>query len=326
MRYKYSIIIPIYNAEATLRRCLDSLVKQAQGVAEIILINDGSKDNSLSVCRDYENQYDNIKVIDQHNSGASAARNAGLDIASGKFVTFVDSDDYVPNNYFAILDENQEKDFIIYPFFRKRDNSIVSVELPHDIYQASSNEDRIICIIRNRFASPWNKRFQYDIIEKYHIRFKKDLVIGEDFVFGLEYMLHCKSSSAGTDLLYYVDESGVSSITRSPKYDCSQFVKIYEYAFKAAEQCNWSITYQTKLLQQLDYLYCRTAFAVVDHQINSGNTGKMSTEEVIRLFYNHCRWDLKPINWIHSVMKNCIHKKSVLAFKSVVAFRQLLAH
>ena len=80
MSVKYSVIIPVYNAAGTLRRCLDSLVSQTRGRAELILINDGSKDESLIICREYEGKYPEIRVIDQQNAGASAARNAGASL------------------------------------------------------------------------------------------------------------------------------------------------------------------------------------------------------------------------------------------------------
>lgn len=91
----YSVVIPVYNAEKTLRRCVDSLLRQDCSEVELILVNDGSKDGSLEICREYARQYDCVRVIDKPNGGVSTARNAGLDAAQGIYVLFVDSDDYV---------------------------------------------------------------------------------------------------------------------------------------------------------------------------------------------------------------------------------------
>ena len=90
---KISIIVPVYNSQKTIQRCCDSLLNQTYKNIEIILVNDGSKDESLKIINSYECKYDNVIVLNQKNSGAGAARNNGLLKASGEYVTFVDSDD-----------------------------------------------------------------------------------------------------------------------------------------------------------------------------------------------------------------------------------------
>ena len=94
-----SIIVPIYNAERVLPRCLESLLSQTYRPIEIILINDGSKDGSLAVCEKYAEKESFIKVISKENGGTATARNAGLDIAQGEYIVFVDADDYVKNDF-----------------------------------------------------------------------------------------------------------------------------------------------------------------------------------------------------------------------------------
>ena len=100
---KISIIIPVYNVEKYLNKCIDSCIGQTYSNFEIILINDGSIDNSPAICDKFAAQYDYIKVIHKQNSGVSDARNAGLEIASGKYVTFVDSDDIIHEKYLEYL-------------------------------------------------------------------------------------------------------------------------------------------------------------------------------------------------------------------------------
>ncbi len=106
---KVSIIVPVYNVEKYLARCIDSLLAQTYTNLEIILVNDGSPDNSLSICNQYAQQDDRIVVVDKPNGGPSSARNAGLDRASGELIGFVDSDDYVDKNMFEVLVSNMEK-------------------------------------------------------------------------------------------------------------------------------------------------------------------------------------------------------------------------
>lgn len=108
-RPKISVIIPVYNVEPYLRRCLDSVIQNTYRNLEIICVNDGSPDNCLSILREYEKQDTRIIVIDQQNGGLSAARNAGLDIATGDFISFIDSDDWIHPQHFELLLYVQQK-------------------------------------------------------------------------------------------------------------------------------------------------------------------------------------------------------------------------
>ena len=97
---KVSVVIPVYNVEDYLRDCLDSIVNQTLKDIEIICINDGSTDNSLEILEHYKSKDERIKVISQENGGISAARNKGIDLASGDYISFIDSDDYIDNNFY----------------------------------------------------------------------------------------------------------------------------------------------------------------------------------------------------------------------------------
>ncbi len=101
----FSIIIPVYNAETTIRRCLDSFTNQRFSDYEILLINDGSTDNSDAICREYADVNSKICYLSKENGGVSSARNLGLEQAKGEYVLFVDSDDYVSEDYFAVIDQ-----------------------------------------------------------------------------------------------------------------------------------------------------------------------------------------------------------------------------
>ncbi len=115
---KVSIIIPAYNAEKTLARCLDSVLNQTYQNIEVIVINDGSKDNTLQICTSYADKDDRIKVIDKPNSGVSNSRNKGIEASTGDYVTFIDSDDTIETDCIKTLIDNIEEsvDFIRYNF------------------------------------------------------------------------------------------------------------------------------------------------------------------------------------------------------------------
>src|SRR5690554_2572883 len=115
-----SVIIPIYNAEEFLVRCLNSVVNQTYQELEIILINDGSTDNSRSICEEYARIDSRILLLNKKNGGQSSARNAGLDIARGDYITFVDSDDYIDSDTYAVnmdyLIKNKHIEILQFPF------------------------------------------------------------------------------------------------------------------------------------------------------------------------------------------------------------------
>lgn len=100
---KLSVIVPVYNVEKYLHRCVDSIINQTYSNLEIILVDDGSPDNSGIICDEYAKKDARVKVMHQKNSGVSAARNAGLDVASGEYIAFVDSDDWINDNMYSAL-------------------------------------------------------------------------------------------------------------------------------------------------------------------------------------------------------------------------------
>src|SRR5690606_35981737 len=122
-----STIIPVYNTAKFLCRCLDSLIAAQPDELEneIILVNDGSTDNSLTLCQQYADKYNCIKVYSQNNQGPSAARNLGIKMAQGKWITFVDSDDWVDANYFSLIinyiDNYPTVDVFVYNYYKSYD-------------------------------------------------------------------------------------------------------------------------------------------------------------------------------------------------------------
>ena len=97
---KISVVVPIYNVERYLKRCIDSIINQTYDNLEIILVNDGSKDSCLNICNEYKKKDERVIVIDQPNAGLSGARNSGIEIATGEYISFIDSDDYIHKDFY----------------------------------------------------------------------------------------------------------------------------------------------------------------------------------------------------------------------------------
>lgn len=260
----YSVIIPIYNAEKTLRRCLDSLLPQMNGQAELILVNDGSTDGSDEICREYAASKEQICYIRQENGGVSAARNRGLAAASGAYVSFVDSDDLVSSDYFDVLAEEPEADLLVFGERLTRNGSVMDSILPSSLVSASDYDEFTAAFVRSRNGSPCNKRFRRAILTDNGIVFPEGLRIGEDFVFCLRYLMQAKTAAATERCAYIIDESDSQSNSRKYNADiCSQALQNYRCAFDAVLSSALEQPQKDRLTQILDYNYYRTAFACV---------------------------------------------------------------
>lgn len=216
MNPKVSVIIPIYNVEPYLRECLDSVVNQTLKEIEVICVDDGSPDQSAEIALEYVAQYDNFKLIRKENGGLSSARNAGLNVALGEYIYFLDSDDYIipetleelykkANAYeldvvfFDALplfedDEDQNK-YISYTTYYTRKKSYPGVYTGQDIFvQMQSNGDfrESVCL----------QFFRRDLLEKNHLRFLDGLT-HEDLLFTFQCVMLAKKTSAVNTKYYY---------------------------------------------------------------------------------------------------------------------------
>ncbi len=220
MTQLFSIIIPVYNVESFLPRCIDSVLKQCYCNYEIILIDDGSTDSSAAICDEYAARYDCCRVIHRKNSGVTASRNVGLSEAKGKYIVFLDSDDYLEKEMLAKVYEQLEKQqYDICSFAARRvdenerflyelrfDDMITSLELDDD------SRDLFLWKKFLQYQTGWESCFHVfrrDIIEQHQIRYAENLSYAEDLLFTFEYMLYVKRWVKIPDILYnYTLRSG----------------------------------------------------------------------------------------------------------------------
>lgn len=211
---KISVIVPVYNTEKYLHRCVDSILAQTFSDFELLLINDGSKDKSATICDEYAQKDSRVRVFHKENGGASSARNLGLDNAVGEWITFVDSDDWIDTNYLIQL----------YKFETKSD-LYLSGYTPHliDIKDATyKNKEEIKSILNKHifyFSNVCGKLFRSDIINQNKIMFDKNINYAEDTVFVFSYLQHIKSIHTNASFGYYYENSdySLSKQIRTPK-------------------------------------------------------------------------------------------------------------
>lgn len=188
-----SIIVPVYNVENSLSRCIDSILGQTYPHFELILVNDGSKDGSGAICDEYAAKDDRIKVIHIPNGGVSNARNTGLDAATGEYVIFVDSDDWVLPEHIAQLMPCGDEDWVCCGIqFYKNGNSVRSQFCPaNTIHRTQWVSDFAQFWSIYGVNSPCRCIYKTSIIREHHLHFDKALSIAEDELFNLNYILHC---------------------------------------------------------------------------------------------------------------------------------------
>lgn len=210
-----SVIVPIYKAESTIERCVDSLRKQTFSDIEIILVDDGSPDRSGSLCDEFAREDPRIRVIHQKNGGVSSARNAGLDIASGKYLMFCDSDDYVAPEWCRWMYEAMEIGGIhmaVCTVATVSDGNMLQTAqvLPKRFIDPSEFLDMVSCV---RINELWNKVFRTDVIKRYGLHFDSRLSRCEDVLFVLEYLrylAHGDRLCYGSPPLYYYENTAGS--------------------------------------------------------------------------------------------------------------------
>lgn len=208
MSPQISAIIPIYNAQNTLNQCIDSILNQTFTDWELLLIDDGSTDQSGELCDKYAAKDQRIKVVHKKNGGVSSARNTGLDHAKGNWITFVDSDDFIDTTFLDSLIKSQSYDLYIAGIQFINSTTIL---LPPE--KCIKIEDvTVLDNLLNKlyFTVPWGKVYRNDIIQQNNIRFNINLKIGEDTDFVLRYLLYTNNIKLISKPLYHFlnDERG----------------------------------------------------------------------------------------------------------------------
>ncbi len=233
-----SIIVPVYNAEATLSHCVESLLGQSYGNIEIVLINDGSKDASLEICREFAARDSRVRVIDKPNGGVSSARNAGLEAATGTFVMFCDSDDWADSQWCEVLLKNFQPGMMTMGgcFVEGEQNSLspsIKAKEGHQIYPKASFFDLYLSC----FYAPWNKIYSRAVIEERNLRFHEQLRNGEDGLFNLQYLASIPGDILFLDqcLMHYSWPTGNSLSSKADPMDFERSVILYEAMLPAIQ-------------------------------------------------------------------------------------------
>lgn len=228
---KVSIIIPVYNAEEYLKKCLDSILANQYNDWECILIDDGSKDNSYAICKEYTAKDSRFKSFHQENSGASAARNVGLDKAQGEYLTFIDADDWVSSNYLSAIEKTNSDIILLETKHINPQGEVIryfSLEP-----QLSSSREEYVSILEENMINPIIKVMSAKIVRRSCIgntQFDVNMKIGEDTLFWYDVLRNCNSIQTLQGYTYFWRDNGgdVKKYPLTPEEAGNHASKLYQ--------------------------------------------------------------------------------------------------
>ena len=299
---RYSVIIPVYNAEGTLRRCLDSLVRQQFSDYELLIINDGSTDGSDAICREYANTYPCVRYFAKENGGVSSARNLGFEQAKGEYILFVDSDDYVSQDYFALLSrtlENKAADLLMFGY---RNFGGVSTEWDTGEFYENTEvgiAERVSSAVRRYlFSSLWSKAFKRWIIEQHNIRFANDLAIGEDLAFIFTYAMHIRSIGSIRNHLYNVDVSDGNSLSRKARpYLTGQLMEVNRRMYAAYQAVPHAPEAAKHYEAALSWMAYRSVYSSCKELLKFDYSAKQRRREIRNICKLYRAERVRPVGW-----------------------------
>ena len=280
-----SIIIPLYNMERLVQRCLDSILSLDGPDLEVIVIDDGSTDHSKEIVEEYVKKHDNITFISQENKGVSAARNLGIKVAHGEMLTFVDPDDFIDDTLSKdVITRSSGYDLTLFDYYEKTDTTekIIEADVP-DGYVIS--DDHIIqfqrfmflrgnskkgmdksCLIDGKYyipnmGTPWAKIYKREIVVDNNIEFPLGIHPTEDALFNMKYLEYCKSILIDKRSFYHycINSESVMNSTKVDRYN--NLRKGYDYVKKTyIDRKRLVDDVYFWLLNQLWFVYTRQTF------------------------------------------------------------------
>lgn len=278
---KVSIIIPIYNVEKYLARCLNSVINQTYKDLEIILINDGSKDKSLDICYFYAKKDSRIIIIDKINEGVSIARNTGIERATGKYIAFVDPDDWIEPNMYENLVNTIEKfkcniAFCNYSKDRRNIRTYKTIKINKDVLDKKDIVNHLIAnmvgwedIFPKNYIMGciWRSLYSKEFLNNFSLRFTPGISIMEDLVFNVQALIHCEKVCIDHGYYYHYMQNKTSLLHSYNKKMWDDQVKVHNFL----EEILKDAKLYDYLKNRLDTRYIAMAACAVGNEVYRGD-------------------------------------------------------
>lgn len=251
---QFSVIVPVYNVEQYLPRCLDSILNQQFRDFEVLVVDDGSTDGSGKLCDEYAKRDNRIRVIHQENQGLSGARNTGLDHAQGTWIAFVDSDDWVAEDMLQRVKRAMERmpaDLYSFNVSKASEDGLEEIEkliffIENDVFSIKDEDERLTFYTKKllQYKMGWEvcfRVFNRKIIEQSHLRFHPTSEIyAEDLLFTAQYCLHIRKYAVICNLLYrYRQRSGSLLGTRNISTVLPRINRLSEILYEDMKRKKW---------------------------------------------------------------------------------------
>ncbi|TFJ93045.1 glycosyltransferase family 2 protein [Lentibacillus salicampi] len=268
-----SVIVPVYNAEKYISYCIDSILAQTYNNIELILVNDGSKDNSGLICDIYASQDRRVKAIHQKNSGPSVARNKGIKNSNGDFLQFVDADDKIDHFMIDRLLSvyKNDIDLVLCGYqslikFNQKNSKKTIVPSYEGCYSFSIFMELFPSLFKNNLInSPGNKLYDSTIIKGNDIGFPIGVHNGEDLLFNIEYLRHCKNIYIKKEPLYYYIDNNPFSLTKNYK---SGFFENRKVVYNELNKFIMHSSKSYKMIEEVYTNYLLQSLANIFHEKN----------------------------------------------------------
>ncbi len=326
MQPKYSIVLPIYNVEKHLKKAIESVLNQSFENFEMILVNDSSPDGSERICTEYANKDSRIKLINHpENKGLSAARNTGMEVATGEYIWFMDSDDYVECDLLSRVEDSLKKnraDIVVFglieEYFDKKDVYRYSKQQAVEEELISTKErihERVIELEENTlYGYAWNKFYRLDLIKKLQLKFEKITLI-EDIMFNVKYCMDIQSMNILGGALYHYEKRIDNSLTS--KF-VPQYFELHEKRVSmVCDQYKYWKAYSKDIKKRMGNIYARYIISAMQRNCDkrSGMNSKERRRWLQNLYKNPLFVELapymRPESVTMSILVNIIKKKNL---------------
>lgn len=283
-----SVIVPVYGAEAYLEKNMMTIVKQLTPECELILVDDGSKDKSGKICDKLSKMNGNVRIIHKVNGGVSSTRNAGINIAEGRYITFVDSDDYVATDYIKSILQLIVTGKDIYFFgaylISDKQKKIMKPWLDDEKISESGIYAAQKLLFGCQSNEPWDKVFKNSIIQNHRLKFPLDIHLGEDLIFSLDYIKYAASAEFLSKPIYFhtINPSGLGQkkVTQETLvYHDAMFCRMFD----AIKELNTDKT--------MESLACQTMLQILTNYSGKLYRNGYSTEKIKKIIASYAWYD-----------------------------------
>lgn len=286
-----SIIIPIYNTEKYLPKCLDSVLSQTLKDIEVLLINDGSTDGSQKICEEYACKDKRIQVLHTTNQGVSHARNLGLEMAKGEYISFIDSDDWIDTDMIATLYQlitTQHTDLSSCGYIIESESGNVIYKINEKSTYVLDKWEAITSLFHDSHyrykGNIWDKLFKKEIIDRNMLRFNESIYYNEDRLFIFQYLHLCQSTTYTCSSYYHYitrKSSAMSSYQKTYNEKMCTFMDAFDIMTSMSGTCPRTICQ----IMSIDYIKSSIQFFIKYKQYISFSNLKKRTDIIIKRNY-----------------------------------------